>query len=308
VTAEAVPVGRLLGYLEAVAAACLWGSSGIFAVHLFRLGVPPESVALLRPTVGVLFVLGWVGLTRPEALRVDAFGVAVLALGGGAAVGVFQLAYQLSTDAVGVPRTVALLYLAPAFVAAASGPLLREWPSRRRLALVALTVAGVWVSVLGASDVPATFGRSGWGWGVLAGASYATYTVFGRFAAPRFGSARTVFYSTLGACLLLAVVVPVASGPVVLPTGVRAWSLLIAFGALTIALAQFLFFDALGRIEASGASVATAVEPAVAAILATLLLGQGLGLVGWLGIGMIVTGVVGGGLSARGPVAIPEAH
>ena len=288
-----VPSGRLLGYLEAVAAACLWASSGIFAVHLFGLGVPPETVALFRPVAGVLFLLVGLAVAQPDSLRVDRLGFVILGLGGGLAVGVFQVAYQFSTDAVGVPRTVALLYLAPAFVVAASGPLLGEWPSRRRVALVALTLAGVWLTVLGAEEVPATFGTSGLAWGVMAGASYAMYTLIGRFATPRYGSARTVFYSTVGACALLAAVLPVAAGPLVLPTELRPWLVLVAFGGLTIALAQFLFFDALGRIEASGASVATAVEPAVAALLATVLLSQGLNPVGWFGVGLVVAGVVG---------------
>ena len=39
--------------------------------------------------------------------------------------------------------------------------------------------------------------------------------------------------------------------------------------------------------------------PAVAALLATLLLSQGLAPVGWLGVSMIVAGVVGVGLGAR---------
>ena len=290
---------RLVGYFEAVAAASLWGSSGIFAVHLFRLGVPPESVALLRPLIGSAFLLAGVALTRPRALVVGPRDLAVLGLGGGVAVGVFQIAYQFSTDAVGVPTTVALLYLAPAFVAAASGPLLREWPTKRRLGLVALTLSGVWLSVLGADEVPSTFGTTGLAWGVLAGAGYATYTLFGRFATPRFGSTRTVVYSTVGACIVVLGVLPLFGGGLVLPTTSRAWLLLVAFGGLTIGLAQFLFFDALGRIEASGASIATAAEPAVAAVLATLLLSQGLRPLGWIGVALIVGGVVGVGVSAR---------
>jgi drug/metabolite transporter (DMT)-like permease len=299
VTERAARNERFVGYLEAVGAACLWASSGIFAVHLFRLGVPPESVALLRPATGAVFLLGWLAATRPEALKIDARGLAVLGLGGGLAVGVFQVAYQFSTDAVGVPRTVALLYLAPAFVVAAAGPLLGEWPSRRRVFLTALTLAGVWLTVIGAETVPATFGTGGFAWGVLAGAGYATYTLFGRVAAPRFGSACTVFYSTLGACVVLAVLLPTLSGPIVWPVGTRPWLLLIAFGGLTIALAQFLFFDALGRLEASGASVATAVEPAVAAVLATLLLSQGLNVVGWAGVAPRGAGGGGVGRTAR---------
>lgn len=296
---RAAPSGRLLGFLEAVGASCLWGSSGIFAVHLFRLGVPPETVALLRPVAGVLFLLLGFALTR-RALRAGIHELLVLGLGGGTAVGVFQVAYQFSTDAVGVPTTVALLYLAPAIVVAASGPLLGEWPRPRRIGLVAVTLLGVWLSVLGAEEVPAAFGTSGLAWGVLAAAGYATYTLFGRWATPRYGSPRVVLYSTAGACVVLSVLVPLAPGPLTLPGSGAAWLLLIVFGAVTIAAAQFLFFDALGRIEASGASIATAAEPAVAAVLATLLLSQGLRPIGWAGIALIVAGVVGVGLTARG--------
>jgi DME family drug/metabolite transporter len=288
---------RNWGYLEALAAASLWGSSGIFAVQLFRLGVPPESLALLRPAAGVLFVLAYLLVTSPATVRIDARGVVVLAGVGGAAVGVFQLAYQLSTDAVGVPTTVALLYLAPAVVAAASGPVLGEWPSLTRVGLVVVTVTGVWLSVLGAEDVLPTFGTTGLAWGVLAGISYGGYTLLGRFATPRYGAARTLLYSTLGACVLLAVAVPTTSGALVLPRNVTAWSLLLVFALLTITVAQFLFFDALGRIEASRAAIGTSIEPIVAAILATLLLAQGLSPIGWVGIALVVAGVAGAGAS-----------
>ncbi|MGB1840544.1 MAG: DMT family transporter [Longimicrobiales bacterium] len=290
---------RLLGYTEAVVAASLWGSSGIFAVNLFRLGVPPESLAFLRPLLGALILLVAVGLRQREGLRVDGRGLLILMAGGGISVGVFQIAYQFSTDAVGVPSTVAMLYLAPAVVAAASGPLLNEWPDQTRIALLVLTLSGVWLSVLGADAVTTTFGSSGLAWGVMAGVAYGAYTLFGRYAAPVYGSIPTVVYSTLGCVLFLAVAVPVTSGPIVWPTSSLAWGVLLAFAALTIAVAHFLFFDALARIDASRASIATAIEPVVAASLATVLLGQGLSPLGWTGIGLVVLGVAGVGATAR---------
>ena len=206
---------RLLGYAEAVAAASLWGFSGIFAVNLFRLGVPPESLAFLRPLVGALILLIAVGLRDRNGLRVDGRGLLVLMVGGGVSVALFQIAYQFSTDAVGVPSTVAMLYLAPAVVAAASGPLLTEWPDRTRIALLIVTLSGVWLSVLGADSVSATFGSTGLRWGMLAGIAYGAYTLFGRYAAPVYGSIPTVVYSTLGCVLFLALAVPVTSGPIV---------------------------------------------------------------------------------------------
>jgi DME family drug/metabolite transporter len=291
---------RFLGYIEALAAACFWGSSGVFAVTLFRLGVPPESLALLRPFVGTIIIVAAVAAWNVRELRIGARGFLTLMGIGGLAVGVFQIAYQFSTDAVGVPSTVAMLYLAPAVVAAAAGPLLGEWPDRTRIALLITTLTGVWLSVLGADEVAATFGTRGLAWGVTAGLSYGAYTLFGRFAAPRYGSIRTVVYSTLGSCVFLAVVVPVTTGPIVLPASPRAWVILVAFSALTIAIAHFLFFDALSRIDASRVSITTAVEPVVAAVLATVLLSQGLSAVGWFGISLVVVGVAGIGISTRG--------
>ncbi len=285
------------GYVEAVGAASLWGSSGIFAVALFRLGVPPESLALLRPLVGILLLVAGILLLRSERLTVDRRGLLLLGGVGGFAIGVFQIAYQISTDAVGVPSTVAMLYLAPAVVAAASGPLLGEWPDRRRIGLLVVTLCGVWLTILGAEDVTPQFGSTGLMWGVLAGVSYGAYTLFGRFAAPRYGSMPTVLYSTAGSVAFLALVVPIGFGPVVWPSGPTAWTILILFALLTIAVAHFLFFDALVHIDASRASIATAVEPVVAGLLATLLLGQGLTWLGWVGVTLVVAGVVGVGRS-----------
>jgi len=299
VNSSAASRDSLLGYAEAVVAASLWGSSGIFAVNLFRLGVPPESLAFLRPLLGATILLVTLCLRGREGLRVDRRGLVILMVGGGISIGFFQIAYQLSTDAVGVPSTVAMLYLAPAVVALASGPILNEWPDSTRIVLLVVTLAGVWLSVLGADSVTATFGSSGLGWGVMAGIAYGAYILFGRYAAPLYGSIPTVMYSTLGCVLFLAITVPVTSGPIVWPGSTAAWLVLLAFSALTIAVAHFLFFDALSRIDASRASIATAIEPVVAASLATVLLGQGLSPLGWTGIAIVVMGVAGVGATTR---------
>lgn len=296
-TGSPSPVGPgghpLLGYAEILGAATLWGSSGIFSVHLFRMGVPPESVALLRPALGLVLLAAFLRLRRKRRGRPSLRGVLMLAGVGGVLTGIFQVAYQVAIDAVGVPSTVALLYLAPALVVAAAGPLLGEWPSPARVALAVVSVAGVWLTVLGARGVDVAITPRGLLWGVLAGSSYAGYTLFGRYASPLYGSAATVLYSTAGACVLLAVALPTVGGGLVLPPHAWAWALLGAFAFLTIAVASFLFYDGLARIEAGRASIASTVEPVVAALLATALLDQHLTGVGWVGLTLVVVGVAG---------------
>ena len=291
----------MVGYLEVAGAAVLWGSSGIFADALVAEGVPPESLALLRPVVGCAALLLWASLFRREALLPGWRGFWFLACVGGIATALFQVAYLMSLATAGVPTTVALLYLAPAFVLAASGPLLGEWPGPRQIALGALSVAGVWLTVTGVSGVSAEWTAAGVGWGVLAGATYASYTLIGRYATPRYGSVTTVLHATLSACVLLALSLPLFGHSVVWPSTDRGWVLLVLFGILTMALATSLYFDALGRIEASRAAIASTLEPIAAVVLATFLLDEGLRPRGWLGLAMVVGGVAGGyALAARG--------
>src|SRR5690606_2274390 len=134
-------------------------------------------------------------LLRRSELVVDARGAAVLVGVGGLTTAVFQVAYQMATEAAGVPVTVALLYLAPAIVLAASGPLLGERPSGRRVAFGLLSVVGVWLTVLHARGADLALPGRGVTWGLLAAVGYAGYTLFGRHAAPRWGATATVVYS-----------------------------------------------------------------------------------------------------------------
>ncbi len=288
-----------IGVFEAVGAAALWGSSGIFAVRLFELGVTPTSVALFRMLLGTFFLLLW-GITfRRSELAIRGRDLFVLLIGGGIPIAGFQVVYQLSIDAAGVPTTVALLYLAPVFVLVASMPLLGERPTALRAVLSVGVVVGVWLTVLGADEIEATFGTRSLLWGVLAGLCYAGYTLFGRYAAPRWGTVPTVVYGSIGASVLLTATLPIFSSNVGAPQGWHAWGLMVAFSLLTITAASLLFFDALRRIEASRVAIAAATEPVVAALLATALLSQGLNLMGWIGIGIVTAGVAAVGASEK---------
>ena len=289
---DAAP-GAARGYLQVLAAATLWGSSGVFAVALFRRGATPEAVAVLRPVVGLVFLAAAALALRREALTFTRAALAWTVGVGGLATAVFQVAYQMALASTGVPTTVALLYLAPALVVAAAGPLLGEWPTRGRVALAALSVVGVWLTVTGARGAEVSVTPAGVVWGLTAAASYAGYTLFGRMASPRFGAVRTVVGSTAGACVILAIVLPLSGADLSFPADAAAWGILVAFGLLTIAAATFLFYDGLGRIEASRAAITTTAEPVVAAVLATLLLDQGLTPRGWVGLALVVAGVAG---------------
>lgn len=263
---------------------------------------------MLRPLVGALFLVPflWAAARRPRGSRapsrdrspwVGPLGAAVV---GGIPFALFQVVYALSTDRVGVPATVALLYLSPALILAVQGPLFGERPTRAQVAVASLSVAGVWLVVLGGGGA-LPVGRPGdLVWGGLTGLSFAAYILFGRWMAPRIGSLGALTWSTVGAGTLLLGAAMLTGRPPTLPGTLQGWGILVVLAAATIPLASILFFGALVRIDPGRASVGATVEPLVGTLLAGLFLGQTLGPAGWLGMGLLVAGVAGTSLIRRG--------
>jgi len=292
-----------LAYVQVLLAGSLWGTSGPFSIALFRMGIPPTSVAFLRPATGLLFLVVFVIAVRRrrrEAARAAGVqlpppgrGLAGMLLLGGLIVGIFQLAYQMSTDAVGVPATVALLYLAPAIVVGTSVFLLGERLTKGKGGLVLLSVGGVWLTVFGTRGVDVELSLVGILWGCACGISYAAYTLFGKWYGRIHGPLLPLFWSTLGGTGILALAWWIRGEPVVLPTTATAWGVLFLFGLLTIGIAPLLLFNAMRTLEAGRASIGTTVEPLVAALLAWGLLGQTLTLWGRVGLACLVIGVAG---------------
>ncbi len=288
-------------YGQVLLAGALWGTAGPFSVALYRLGIPPTSVALLRTVFGAVFL---VLLLAPRGGRAFRLSVreALFFLGfGGTVVGVFQLAYQFSTSAVGVPATVALLYLAPAWVVGVSALLLNERLTPVRGGLALLSVVGVWMTVFGARGADLVLSPRGILWGCLTGIAYGTYTMFGKVAGRERGALVPLLWSTVGGTLVLGGFFAAGPDRLVLPPDAMTWGIVVVFGFLTMAAAPFLLFHALRTLEAGRAAIGTTVEPLVAAVLAMLLLDQTLSAGGWAGLFVLVLGVIGA--YAAGPVS-----
>jgi drug/metabolite transporter, DME family len=255
--------------------------------------VPPTSLAILRPAVGAIFLLLVIALVERGRAVPPTRVLAWMLLGGGVIVGVFQLAYQMSTEALGVPATVALLYLAPAFVVAASAVLFGERATLAKGILATLSVIGVWLTVLGARGVDVELTLRGVSWGVLCGVGYASYTLFGKHFSKSYGALAPLTWSTVGGTFLLALVWGLRGEPVTLPGTPEAWVILLLFGVLTIAASALLLFNALRTLEAGRAAIGTTIEPLVATLLAVFLLDQTLTGIGVTGLVLLVCGVIG---------------
>lgn len=291
---------RLAGYLFALAAGTLWGTTGPLSTRLYAEGAAITGIGFWRILIGVAGLALYALVADRSVFRIDRRGLLVVGAGGGALVALFEVAYQFGIAGAGVAGAAALLYTAPVIVAVLAVPVLGERLTSLRLALAVVVMAGATLTVTGGSHAGGTAGPTGASLaqgvagGILAALSYAGTTLLARYAVPRYGALRVLFYEVVGGTLVLAVVLPLAGHAPAPPPTPGAWAYTLALTLATVLLANFAFFAAARRIEAAPVSVAATIEPVVGALLALLLLGQHLTAVGWLGLAMVVAGVAAG--------------
>ena len=286
------------GYLFALCAGAIWGTTGPLSTALYAEGAQLTDVGFWRV---LLATLGFAifGLFRRELFRIDRAGLLWIGVVGGLFVALFEVAFQFAIAGVGIAGAVALLYTAPIMVAILANRLLGERLTATRVILAFVVMIGVWMAVNGhAGDVTtrtegATRIRGIIG-GLLAAASFAGGTLVARYAVPRYGSRRMLFWELVGGTLLLAVILPASGHVPQAPATLDGWLYIAALGIGAVLAANFFYFAAVKRIDAAPTAIAASIEPFVGAALGLMLFNQRLTTLGWIGLVLVVGGVVGG--------------
>ena len=288
---------HIAGYLFGLGAGAVWGTTGPLSTALYAEGAALTGIGFWRILLGTAAFALW-GLYDRDLFRMDRRGLLLVGGLGGALVALFEVAYQFGIAGAGVAGAAALLYLAPVGVAVLAKPILGERLTAQRLTLAFVVMAGAWLTVRGGhpglSGVPVTSLLVGVTGGLLAAASYAGTTVLARWAVPRYGTFKVLFWEIAGGTLLLAVVLPLAGQPPLPPTTGAGWLFVLALAAGPVVLANVFFFNAVKRIDAAPTAIAATIEPVVGALLALLLFDQRLQVLGWVGLALVILGVSAG--------------
>lgn len=281
------------GALSILVAAVLWGTTGTAAalapqVGPLAIGAAATGVGGLLQTATALRQL-WLDRARLLAQR-------RMVLLSGAAVAVFPLAYYSSVRLAGVAvGTVVTVGSAPPAAALVERFVDRTPLSRGWLVGTVIGVAGVAalaVSGSGHDGGDAAAALSGWGsllgiaLGLLAGCAYAVYS-WGAARIMRTGvTSRAVMGSVFGVGgLLLMPVLALTGGPILASTGNLG---IVAYLALVpMFLGYVLYGRGLATVAASTATTLSLAEPAVATLVAVIVLHERLGASGWLGLALV---------------------
>lgn len=288
------PAGGAQGtaVLMLLAASVLWGTTGTAAAQAH--GVSPLAIGAASLGIGGL-LQAVLGARSLKAARVPLVINRRLVMLGAVGILVYPLAFYSSMHLGGVALgTVISLGTAPLF----SGLLERlidgiklttRWYLAAALGISGSTLLGFARAAGDNANADTVFPSCLLG--LAAGASYAVYSwAAGRLMAngiPRKAAVGAVF--GLGGLLLMPVLLatgaPLVQDP--LNFAVAAYLALVP-----MFLGYVLFGIALSRVPASTATTVTLSEPAVAAALAVFLLGERVGLMGWIGMVLIAAALV----------------
>lgn len=270
----------------------MWGTLGIFAKILYAEGVSFESLVAFRASVGWVAVLFFVLATGgASSLRVSGRDLVFLVPLGLVGIGCFYLLYFYTVRESTVGTAAILLYSSPAFVVVLARLFLKEALNAAKVLALGLTTFGIFL-VAGAYD-PANLevNPTVLITGLLSGLTYGLYSIFGRPVAGRLGPSVILSYALFfGAALLVVAALPTLDTLAGLSAGSYALLLMLAVVHTTLAFALYTF--GLGRLGAGKAAIVATVEPVVAGVLGTLLLGEGLTLPKIVGGILVISGAV----------------
>jgi len=281
-----------LGAVLVLLAAALWATFGLFAKVLYSRGYTPLELASIRATVGFIAAAVWLIPTARRRLRIGRQDLLFFAAYGVLGFALFETVFFMALERTTVAIAAALLYTAPAFVLLASRLLWHEHVPRRKLAALAMVLAGVLLvtgalTAVASGAAPLTWGAAALGLG--AGAGYALYTLFSKVATARYGSAAALFWSFLFAALALALIAPPLEPILRRPDTLL---LLLALGVVPTLVPYALYLAALHHLRASNAAMLASLEPVMAALLAMAVLGEALDPPRVVGVALIVGAAV----------------
>ncbi|MBA3869625.1 MAG: EamA family transporter [Anaerolineae bacterium] len=275
-------------------AGTLWGTIGPATQAIFSLSsTTPLSVSFLRAAVATpILMIGCWWLLREKAFRIPRrdFGLMMLI---GILTGLSQTAYLIAIPLAGVTiSTLVGVCLAPVSVALVSVVFRFEPFNRKVMMALACAIIGV-VLVVGIEpgmDLPhnAIIGVL---FSVASGLTYAGVIVCGRFLANR---AHPVQVNAIGfatSAVMLFIIAMLTGGPK-LNYPVQGWLLILYLGAVPTALGYGLFVTGMKTTQATIAGIITLLEPVTAAVLAAILFGERLTVLGIFGSFLLLAAIV----------------
>jgi drug/metabolite transporter (DMT)-like permease len=288
------PAAAAGGVLIAAFGAVCFATKGIFAKFLYARGWDFESVLTVRAVLALPIVWAWaLWKVGPRALFSPPPDALFGAMAGGFVcyyVGTLFNFYALTLIDASVERV--LLFSYPSIVVLLYALLYRRWPGTRVLVALALTYAGILMVVSGLDPSILRANLAGAGFVLVCSLTFAVYYLASDRWTPRIGSIAFTVYALTTATACLVVHYAVAGEPHGLPLDPAIAGQIAGLVLIGTVLAMFSMSEGVRRVGAQRAAVVSTVGPPTTILLGAWLLDERLTPPQWLGVALIVGGIV----------------
>ncbi len=255
--------------VQVIAASVIYGFSGIFFMYVKNMGAEP--VVFYQLLFGLLALAGYLAVTgKLSGIRLRGKRKTLMLLGAWQAGA--MLSYYTAVSFTNVSMSVLLLYTAPFYVLLLAPVLLKEKYSKKSLAALVLSLAGV-VIVIGPENIVSSSGIEprylfGILMGLFSGLFYAFITVTSRYLRDEYSGLEQIFIST---CVTLVLLLPFVKQA---PTAalINNLPVLLFLGVTITSVGSILYFTGLVHVKAQNASILSLLEPVSTIFFAYLLL------------------------------------
>ncbi len=263
---------RLVGYLMIVGATILFGFNGTLSRFLFDNGVTPITLVELRMTIGGVFLLVVLLVSRRKELKIPQRSIGWL-FAFGLSLAFVTFTYFMAISRLPIAIALVIEFSAPAWMVLGETIWFRHKPSSYVLLALALTfggiilLTGIWrLSLRGLDSVGLLFA-------LLSILTYIAYLLLGRHVGRDIPTLTTTSFGALIAGAFWFTVQPPWSIPANTWTPNHLW-LIFLVGTIGMAIPFSLVLGALRRIDATRVGIASMLELVAAGVIAYFWLGQ----------------------------------
>lgn len=276
---------NILPYLFVLLAAMLWGTVGTTQTFLSE-GISSFAVAGVRSGIGGGVLLLAVLLMKKISFRNWSWKWTILAA---IAIALFQSLFFTSVRFTGVAvGTVVTIGSAPVFAGFIEWVFWKVRPTLVWAIATVLAIVGCLLLFMNQGET--AINPIGIGLALAAGSMFALYTNVSKQLMKREETLPAVAM-TFSICALFLLPLAAKDGFGWLTEGVNIWPILFMALAAT-SLAYILFLGGLKKISSSAAVTLSLAEPLTAALLGVFLVGEHLTFVAWIGVSLLLSGII----------------
>lgn len=279
------------GVYYALGAGISWGMSlGIFARSMTAFGFSAMQISAVRTTISAITFIVLALIKEQQALKIHLKDSWIFLCSGVISVTMFCWCYFTATAHCSLAVAGILQYTAPIWVVLLSAVVFKERVTKVKAIAMAIAVGGC-VLVSGVTEGGNSVSALGLTAGVLSGITYGTYTIFTRFAVPKYSTMTinvwTFVIASVSSMLMSgpAKTISMLIQPEVLPTAIIG-------GMACAALPYFLYTKAMEMLDNGKTSILATIEPVIATMVSVFLYKEPLSLAAFVGIVLVLFAII----------------